>query len=216
MKRYFITLFAVLTMTATLSAQRCIKLDELWQYAKTLQVDGSIPLDTADGLVLERTIPLPDKTQDELFAIVSNWVKTNYDNSADTALSITNLTRSDIEAKGHIGYILNKKGKRGIDIKPKLTIEFADGLLTVKQCIYRYEIWKLKEQGFKINLYFCRYNRHKSVQTTAKPKLSQCFPFREEPIFFKTKEEAIDALTLCVAYENKIVEEIQSAFKNSK
>ena len=34
--------------------------------------------------------------------------------------------------------------------------------------------------------------------------------------FFKTKEEAIDTLKLCVAYENKIVEEIQLAFKNSK
>ena len=213
MKRIFITLFAVLTMTATLSAQKCIKLDELWQYAKTLQVDGSIPLDTADGLVLKRTISVPDKTQDELFAIVSNWVKTNYDNSADTALSITNLTRSDIEAKGHIGYILNKKGKRGIDIKPKLTIEIADGLLTVKQCIYRYEIWKLKMMSFRIGgLYY----RSSSTKATVLPKLSQCFPFREEPIFFKTKEEAIDALKLCVAYEDKIIEEIESTFKNSK
>ena len=213
MKRIFITLLAVLTMTATLSAQKCIKLDELWQYAKTLQVDGSIPLDTADGLVLKRTISVPDKTQDELFAIVSNWVKTNYDNSADTALSITNLTRSDIKAKGHIGYILNKKGKRGIDIKPKLTIEIADGLLTVKQCIYRYEIWKLKMMSFRIGgLYY----RSSSTKATVLPKISKCFPFREEPVFFKNKEEAIDALKLCVAYEDKIIEEIESTFKNSK
>ncbi len=216
MKRYFITLFAVLTMTATLSAQKCIKLDELWQYAQTLQVDGNIQLDTANGLVLERTLTFPDKNRDELHDVVSRWVKDNYGNSADTAISITNLAQSNITSIGHIGYLLHKKGKRGIDIKPKLIIEISDGALTVKQHITQYEIWKFKEHGFKIHLLFYRFSRLGSVKTTMMPKISQCYPFIEESFFFKTKEEAIDTLKLCVAYENKIVEEIQSAFKNSK
>ncbi len=216
MKRYFITLFAVLTMTATLSAQRCIKLDELWLYAQTLQVDGSIPLDTAQGLVLERTLTFPDKCQDEIYDVVSNWVETNYDNTPDTLVSITEQTSSNITAIGHIGFLLNEKGNDGIDIKPKLIIEISDGALTVKQHITQYEIWKFKEHGFKIHLLFYRFSRLGSVKTTMMPKISQCYPFIEESFFFKTKEEAIDTLKLCVAYENKIVEEIQSAFKNSK
>ena len=218
MKRYFITLFAVLTMTATLSAQRCIKLDELWLYAQTLQVDGNIQLDTANGLVLERTLTFPDKNRDELHDVVSRWVKDNYRNSADTAISITNLAQSNITSIGHIGYLLHKKGKRGIDIKPKLIIEISDGIVTVKQYISKYEIWNLEERDFKIHLIFFRFNRTSSTKATAILKISQCYPFETETGLypFKTKDEAIVALKLCVAYEDKIVEEIESSFKNSK
>ena len=60
------------------------------------------------------------------------------------------------------------------------------------------------------------YYRSSSTKATVLPKISKCFPFRAEPVFCKNKEEAIDALKLCVAYEDKIIEEIESAFKNSK
>ena len=213
MKRYIITLVAILTMTATLSAQKCINLDELREDGKNYQVDDNIQLDSLNGLVVERTISVPDKTQDELFAAVSNWVKTNYSNSADTAISITNLTNTNIEAKGHIGYLLNKKGKNGIDIKPKLTIAINDGFLTVYQCISQYEIWNYTERGLNMRIIGYQFNRLKTSKATAIVNLSQCYPY-EKHIFFKTEEESIDALQLCLAYEDKILEEIQSVFNN--
>lgn len=212
MKRIFITLFAVLTMTATLSAQKCINLDELRLYAQKLQVDDNIQLDTANGLVLEHTLSFPDKIQDELYAIVSYWVETNYDKTADTTISITNFTHSNISAQGHVGYLLDKKGKKGFDVKPNLTIEISDGLLTVKQYISKYEIWNLKETSFK----FGGFSRYKSIKATSMPKISQCYPFEKENFFFKTEEQAMDALKICIAYEDRIVEEINSVVKNSK
>jgi len=218
MKHYLITLLAVLSMTATISAQKCIKFNKLWQYAQTLQVDSSIPLDFDNGLVLERTLTFPDKCQGEIYDVVSNWVETNYDNTTDSTVSIVNLTSSNISATGHIGYLLNKKDKEeeGINIKPELIIEIADGILTIKQHIPTYEYWYSKEKGYKVNLVFYRYNQHKSIKTTSYTRIFLCYPFTNDDKFFKNKEDAINALKICVAYENKIVEEIESAFKNSK
>lgn len=156
---------------------------------------------------------MQDKTQDELFAAVSNWVKINYSNTVDTAISITNLTRSNIAATGHIGYCLNNKRKRGIDIKPKLTIEIDNGLLIVYQCISQYEIWNYKERGFNSRVIGIQFDRYKTSKATIIVNLSQCYPY-EKYNFFKTEEESIDALQICLAYEDKILEEINSVFKN--
>lgn len=71
MKRYIYTLFIALSMTTTLSAQKCIDLDELRKNGKNYQVDDNIQLDSLKGLVVERTISVPDKTKERGASILN-------------------------------------------------------------------------------------------------------------------------------------------------
>ncbi|MCR5454708.1 MAG: hypothetical protein K6F33_06960 [Bacteroidales bacterium] len=216
MKIFFITMFAVLATTATLSAQQCINLDELRLHAQNIKMDGDMRLDSANGIVLERTIAYPDKIQDELYAVVSYWVETNYGNLPDTTIAITNLTHSNIKAKGHIGWRLDKRGRHGIDIRPNISIEIADGLITIKQYISQYEVWSGKESSIKIGGFY----RHKTYKSTTCISVyhlyNDKFPILKELFITETQNEIPfnESLRMSIAYEEKIFNEIKSAFDN--
>ena len=233
MKRIFITLFAALTLVKTAAAQDITTTGELRDYACTLygydifQKVGStdFPLDSAGNIALEKEIPCPGKTAVELYVGVCTWTVRNFSgaeseittNSSEkvAAKGFADITPDSSQLSSHsysriqIGKkrtIFRKENdKRGVSIRPEVTIEIKDGLLTIRQSVSEYEIWQESEKQV--------FNKTTKIKATRKPTIQMCYPYGHDEgrEFFKSPYFAWNALVMTRAYEELLVKKLQDA-----